>query len=153
MQSIKSVSSGMLALLAAVTMLFSAFTSAGLVRRGLSNDWVAVPLPAALWISLALFIASNVVLEFTRIRPRLLYAAVFLGLASLARIPSAWQSGAGFANPSIAFLYVITASFAVCALGGIIGLVRAPASPGAVLYWRFLGGLWIYLMLLLYTWN
>ena len=34
---------GLMVLLAATTMAFAAFTSAFVVRRGMSNDWVALP--------------------------------------------------------------------------------------------------------------
>ncbi len=149
----KGISSGLFALMAAVTMFFAALTSAGFVRRGLSNDWTAVPLPGALLVSLVLFLSSNALVEFARVRPRLVFAGVFVALGSLTRIPSVWLAGTSMANPSVAFLCVITVAFAFCALGGIIALLRAPGSRGALHYWRFLGGLWIYLVALLYSWN
>lgn len=53
---------GLLALLAAITMLFAAFSSAYIVRRGISNDWT--PLPSALlWISVLLLLAGSAVVE------------------------------------------------------------------------------------------
>ena len=57
---------GVLVLLAAVTMLFAAFTSAMVVRRGLAGDWVSIPLPGILWANTAVLIASSVVIEMAR---------------------------------------------------------------------------------------
>ena len=42
---------GLFVLLAATTMAFAAFTSAYVVRRGMSNDWIAFPLPRILWVT------------------------------------------------------------------------------------------------------
>src|SRR5882724_11533308 len=57
---------GLMVVLAASIMLFAAFTSAFIVRRGLSDDWVHLPLPPILWANTAVLFASSIVLELAR---------------------------------------------------------------------------------------
>jgi cytochrome c oxidase subunit 3 len=57
---------GLMVLLAAVVMFFAALTSAYIVRRGLSNDWVTTRMPQVLWLNTAALLASSVVLELAR---------------------------------------------------------------------------------------
>src|SRR5215471_16672884 len=57
---------GLFVLLTATTMVFAAFTSAFWVRRGLSNDWAATPLPRVLWVNTAVLLVSSAMLEIGR---------------------------------------------------------------------------------------
>src|SRR4051794_13804815 len=57
---------GLYILLAASTMLFAAFTSAMVVRRGMSDDWVPIHKPAVLWVNTGVLLASSVALELAR---------------------------------------------------------------------------------------
>src|SRR5882672_9879142 len=57
---------GLMVLLAAVVMFFAALTSAYIVRRGLSNDWITTRMPQVLWLNTAALLASSVVLELAR---------------------------------------------------------------------------------------
>src|ERR1035437_1903796 len=57
---------GLYVLLAASTMLFAAFTSAMVVRRGLSDDWVSMPKPPILLVNTAILLASSLALELAR---------------------------------------------------------------------------------------
>src|SRR5215475_14573810 len=57
---------GLYVLLAASTMLFAAFTSAMVVRRGLSDDWVSTPKPPILLFNTGILLASSVALEIAR---------------------------------------------------------------------------------------
>ena len=57
---------GLIALIAATTMLLSALSSAYVVRRGLSNDWVPLHLPAAVPASAILLVLSSVAVEIGR---------------------------------------------------------------------------------------
>ncbi len=50
---------GLWVLLAASTMVFAAFTSALVVRRGLSDDWVAMPKPPILLVNTGILLASQ----------------------------------------------------------------------------------------------
>ena len=53
---------GVMMLLAAVTMLFAAFTSAMVVRRGLSGDWISTPPPGILWVNTVVLVGSSLLL-------------------------------------------------------------------------------------------
>ena len=95
-----------------------------------------------------------------------------LGLMFLAGQAIAWQQlkSAGVfiaTNPSSSFFYVFTAAHAFHLLGGVSALIYVdvqalrltlgPAKRTAVdisaIFWHFLDGLWLYLMLLFYVWG
>ncbi len=59
---------GLFVLLAASTMVFAAFTSAFVVRRGLSDDWASMHKPPILWVNTAVLLASSLVLDRSRAR-------------------------------------------------------------------------------------
>jgi len=172
---------GLFVLLAASTMVFAAFTSAFVVRRGLSDDWASVPKPPILFVNTAVLIASSVCLDLSR---RSLKAhnrsqfnlwwsiATGLGIAFLVGQAYAWRvlKEAGFyvaTNPSSSFFYVLTAAHALHLLGGVVALVYVdvqalrlqlgPAKRTAIdvtaIFWHFLDGLWVYLMVLFYVWG
>jgi cytochrome c oxidase subunit 3 len=172
---------GLFVLLAASTMVFAAFTSAFVVRRGLSDDWASVPKPPILFVNTAVLLASSVFLDLSR---RSLKAhdrgrfnlwwsiATGLGIAFLVGQAYAWRvlKEAGFyvaTNPSSSFFYVLTAAHAFHLLGGVVALVyvdvqalRLQLGPAkrtaidvAAIFWHFLDGLWVYLMVLFYVWG
>src|ERR1017187_4127346 len=57
---------GLYVMLAASTMLFAAFTSAMVVRRGLSDDWVSMAKPPILLVNTGVLLASSLALELAR---------------------------------------------------------------------------------------
>lgn len=168
-------------LLAASTMVFAAFTSAFVVRKGLSDDWVSMPKPPILFVNTAVLLASSALLEIAR---RTLHsgersrfnawwsAGTLMGILFLVGQALAWRElkaqGVFVAtNPSSSFFYVLTACHAFHLLGGITALVYVdvqalrlslgPAKRTAIdvtaVFWHFLDGLWIYLMILFYVWG
>jgi cytochrome c oxidase subunit 3 len=172
---------GLMVLLAAVVMFFAALTSAFIVRRGLSNDWVSTAIPTMLWVNTAVLLASSAVLEMARRAlkagkresfNRLWITGSALGVLFLAGQYAAWLqlSGQGIylaTNPSSSFFYVLTAAHAVHLIGGVFALLyvsiqalRLRLGPGkrtaidvSAMYWHFLDGLWIYLLLLFLVWG
>ena len=172
---------GLYVLLAASTMLFAAFTSAMVVRRGLSDDWVSMPKPGILLVNTGVLLASSLALELARRalksggRARFngwWTAGTALGMLFLAGQAIAWnQLSAGgvfiSTNPSSSFFYVLTVAHAVHLLGGVSALfyvdVQAlrlslgPAKRTAIdisaIFWHFLDGLWLFLMVLFYVWG
>ncbi len=70
-------------------------------------------------------------------------------------------------NPSSSFFYLLTAAHAFHLLGGITALVYVNVQalslrlgPGkrtavdvSALFWHFLDGLWVYLLVLLFVWG
>jgi len=172
---------GLFVLLAASTMVFAAFTSAFVVRRGLSEDWATMPKPSILFVNTAVLLASSVFLDLSR---RALKsgdrskfnlwwtAATVLGISFLAGQAVAWLQlkAAGVyvaTNPASSFFYVLTATHAFHLLGGVSALVYVdvqawrlrlgPAKRTAIdvtaIFWHFLDGLWLYLMILFYVWG
>src|ERR1700674_3453705 len=57
---------GLMVVLAAVVMFFAALTSAFIVRRGLSDDWISTQFPPLLWVNTAVLLASSLVIELAR---------------------------------------------------------------------------------------
>src|SRR5690349_6669947 len=57
---------GLFVLLAASTMVFAAFTSAFVVRRGLSDDWASMPKPPVLFVNTAVLLLSSLFLDLSR---------------------------------------------------------------------------------------
>ena len=165
--------------LAAIVMLFAAFTSAMVVRRGASTDWVPTRLPGVVFLNSVLLLASSVTLELARrslwrgLERRFelcLYATLGLGWAFVAGQLLAWRELAArgvylASNPSSSFFYVLTAAHGIHILGGIIALAYVvfhsrellshPARPTslevAATYWHFMDGLWVYILMLLVT--
>jgi cytochrome c oxidase subunit 3 len=166
---------GMMLGLAAIVMLFAAFTSAYIVRKGLSDDWRATAFPGILWLNSMVLLASSFTLEKARrwrqVQARFQgwwCATTGLGMIFLIGQIVAWQqlvAGGVYVhtNPSSSFFYLLTGTHAVHLLGGVIALLylswrvwrRNSGSLGATalgvtaLYWHFMDGLWIYLFLLL----
>jgi len=127
----------------AITMMFAAFTSALVVRKGSSLDWQDFTLPSILYFNTLLLLASSVTLELARRRvaafmgrpgsqvespARWLYITLFLGLLFVAGQYGAWlqlrAEGLYLAtNPSSSFFYVLTVTHALHVLGGLGGLI------------------------------
>ena len=172
---------GLLVLLAAITMMFAALTSAFVVRRGLSTDWIHLELPHILWFNSAVLLASSAMLETARRRLRGGHRAQFnyywiagslCGLVFLAGQLYAWSElkdqGIFLAtNPSSSFFYLLTAAHGVHVMGGIAAMLyvtiqalRLRLGPGkrtavdiTTWYWHFLDGLWLYLLCLFTFWG
>src|ERR1035438_8880229 len=121
-------STGIWVVLFAITMMFAAFTSALVVRKGSSLDWQAFTLPSILFFNTFLLLASSVTLEVARRRvsafmggpasqvespARWLYITLFLGLLFVSGQYVAWLRlrGEGLylaTNPSSSFFYLLT---------------------------------------------
>src|ERR1035438_9971010 len=56
-------STGIWVVLFAITMMFAAFTSALIVRKGSSLDWRSFTLPSILYLNTLLLLASSLTLE------------------------------------------------------------------------------------------
>jgi cytochrome c oxidase subunit 3 len=128
--------------LAAITMMFAAFTSALVVRQGSAPDWRHIDLPSILYLNTMVLLASSITLEVARRHeaayarglsshrfPSLLwlYITFGLGIAFVAGQYAAWlklkSEGLYLAtNPSSSFFYVFTAAHAVHILGGLAAL-------------------------------
>ncbi|MDT4967489.1 MAG: cytochrome c oxidase subunit [Acidobacteriota bacterium] len=122
--------------LASIAMMFTALTSAYIVRSSTSNDWRPIAMPRLLWLSTGLILLSSIAFEVARrslkqgsfrIYQRWLLLTVLLGLAFLATQLWAWRQlvAQGIyvsSNPHSSFFYVLTGAHGLHLLGGILAL-------------------------------
>ena len=127
---------GMWIALASILMLFTALTSAYIVRAGTGNDWRPIAMPRMLWVSTAVILLSSVTISIAlralkrkdhQGYKRWLLLTVVLGLTFLATQLLAWRQLVAqqvyvATNPHSSFFYLLTAVHGVHLLGGIFGL-------------------------------
>jgi cytochrome c oxidase subunit 3 len=128
---------GMWVGLAAILMMFTALTSAYIVRAASSNDWRPIAMPKILLLSTALIIASSGTLELARRKQKeafedkykvWLLLTTALGAAFVVSQLLAWRQlvrqGVYVAtNPHSSFFYLLTATHGIHLMGGLIALV------------------------------
>ena len=122
--------------LASILMMFTALTSAYIVRAGMSDDWRPIAMPRLLWLSTALILASSISIEGARkalkrenhiAHRRWLFLTFLLGLGFLATQLLAWRQlvtqGIYMAtNPHSSFFYLLTGAHGVHLAGGILAV-------------------------------
>src|SRR6185436_16368866 len=122
--------------MASILMMFTALSSAYIVRAASSSDWQPLVMPRILLLSTALILVSSGTLENARRKLRdaasrayksWLLLTVLLGLAFLGSQLLAWRQlvrqGVYVAsNPHSSFFYLLTAAHGVHLLGGLIAL-------------------------------
>ena len=154
---------GILLTLAAISMMFIGLTSAYVVSQGISPLWKQVSMRPLIWVNTCVLLLSSYTLEQgrRRISAKWLIGTLVLGLAFLAG-----QLGvfAQLANEGLylstgrqaSFYYVLTGLHGLHVLGGIVALAWTAANlKRATLevtsfYWHFMGGLWLYLLLVIF---
>jgi cytochrome c oxidase subunit III len=128
---------GMWVALAAIVMMFTALSSAYIVRAASSNDFKPIAMPPVLLLSTALIVASSGTLEVARRKlkatldasyNRWLLLTTALGIGFVGSQLLAWRQlvrqGVYVAtNPHSSFFYLLTATHGVHLLGGLIALV------------------------------
>jgi len=161
---------------AGIMMFFMALTSSYIVRKGTGTDWQAFGMPRILWANTVILLLSSLSLEMARRQLargvlsafRNLWALTTgLGLIFVGGQLVAWHQlrAAGVylsTNPSSSFFYVFTAAHGLHLLGGIFALLfvafrswkrsrttQPIAAEVTAIYWHFLDGLWVFLLLLL----
>ncbi len=169
---------GMWLALASISMMFIGFSSAYILGQGTNSQWRAMAAPPLVWINTGILLASSLSLELARRAvastelKRWMTLTCLLGAAFLVGQLWLWEtltrqgiylSG----NPHSSFFYLLTGVHGVHLLGGVAGLAtltaRAWCSAGRVparaslnvtaLYWHFMDGLWIYLLVMLFFWR
>jgi cytochrome c oxidase subunit III len=178
----KSMNPKMFALwlfIVSVLMLFGAWTSAYIVKRG-EPGWSSFELPVQFWLNTGIIILSSVTMIWAQVSARrdnleqtkmALAITSALGIAFLIGQWLAWEkmvemnyyfAGSG-SNSSSSFIYVLTGFHGLHILSGVVFLliVLAAAFRYKVhsknmlkmqmcsTYWHFLGGLWLYLFVFL----
>ena len=128
---------GMWVGLASILMLFTALTSAYIVRAASSNDWQALPMPRILLLSTGVIVLSSATLEFAKRKLKAsleggyrtwLLITTALGLAFLVSQLLAWRQLVGqgvyvASHPHSSFFYLLTATHGVHLLGGLLALI------------------------------
>ncbi len=126
---------GMWLAVGSIAMLFTALTSAYVMRAG-GSGWDDIQLPGLLWVSTALIVTSSVTIELARRALRRdeyatyrhwLTVSLLLGFGFLAAQVCAWRQLAAqgiylASNPHSSFFYLLTGLHALHLLGGILGL-------------------------------
>ena len=165
--------------LMSVMMLFAAFSSAFIVKKGQGN-WVEFPIPNILWVSTVVLVLSSVTMqwafsaakkdEFQKLKLALGITFI-LGVIFLVAQFQAWEElyqtgiyfGGSKSHPSGSYLYVFTGLHGVHLISGVIFLFVLLISSFnykihsknmlsiemCATYWHFLDGLWIYLFVFL----
>jgi cytochrome c oxidase subunit III len=173
----------------AIIMSFAAFTSAMIVRQGVTPDWRHFQLPRILYANTLVLVASSATLGLAlrglaSRAPRLsnandqarksyshgmswLRLTLALGVLFVVGQVLGWRTLAAHGlflstNPSSSFFYVFTAMHALHLIGGIAGLAyvirklaraidteQVTGLRAIALYWHFMDGLWLYLLILL----
>jgi len=127
---------GMWVALAAILMMFTALSSAYIVRAASANDWQPLRMPRILLLSTALILISSGTLEAARRKlksaldvgySRWLSLTVVLGVGFLTSQLFAWRQlvrqGVYLAsNPHGSFFYLLTAAHGLHLLGGLVAL-------------------------------
>lgn len=163
---------GLWLFIAAVIMLFSALTSAYIVRHSTGN-WLNFKMPRIFWVNTLILIISSLTIQLSYFKLRkddilrfkiLFLVSTLLGIFFLVGQVIGWRqlNDMGIyvnTNPSSSFFYLLTGVHAVHLAGGIISLlyVLIKALLGrynsrnklgvelCVTYWHFLDILWLYL--------
>ncbi len=137
----------LLAVLAAITMLFAAFSSAYIVRRGLSSNWAALDLPRLVWAGPAALALTALARERRAWRSALLFAmAAGIVIAESCREVVAIPASRG--SSAAAFFYIFSGAMLLCSIAGIVSLLRQDVLLGS-LYWLYLAAMSTWLLLLL----
>ena len=123
--------------LAAILMMFTALTSAYIVRAASANDWHPLTMPRVLLLSTTLIVLSSLTMETARRKlkaafegpyKRWLLLTTMLGVAFVVSQLLAWrqlvrQGVYISSNPHSSFFYLLTATHGVHLMGGLIALV------------------------------
>ena len=122
---------------ASIAMLFTALTSAYIVRAASAQDWRPLAMPRILWLSTALILLSSGALEAARRNLKQLLDAGYsrwlsitatLGVGFLVSQLLAWRQLARqgvylASNPHSSFFYLLTATHGLHLLGGLLAVV------------------------------
>jgi cytochrome c oxidase subunit 3 len=162
--------------LAAIVMFFMALASSYIVRKGLGNDWQSMPMPKVVWFNTAILLISSATIILARRKldggdreafRSWWWVTTGLGLLFLSGQIIAWRqlAAAGMmlaTNPSSSFFYLLTAAHGAHLAGGILALFyvtfrqwkrsrisQATAAELTAIYWHFMDGLWVFLLVLL----
>lgn len=159
-------------LIVASVMLFAAFTSAYIVRRGEGN-WLIFELPSLFTYSTAIIVFSSIFMQWAYVSAKKdnlsslkisLFTTFLLGIAFAVSQWYAWKQLVAnnihlVGNPSESFIYIISGIHLLHMIGGLIFLLIVLVKTFqfnvhkknllsinlCTTYWHFLGLVWVYL--------
>ena len=164
--------------LASILMMFAAFTSAYMVRKGAGN-WLDYEIPSIFYVSTAVMLMSSVAIQYAYLSYKngreiaykvCLILTFLLGITFVILQYQGWTELYGLGieingNPSGSFFYVISGVHAAHVLGGLailsVAMIHAFGLPFTFLknrltrleltttYWHFVDLLWVYLLFFL----
>jgi len=167
---------GMTLALAGILMFFMALISSYIVRKA-DPEWEPLVLPPLLWANTLVLLGSSFTLSralgFLRAAKtpefsRWWSVTTLLGLLFLGGQLALWRqlAAAGVfvaTNPASSFFYLLSAAHGLHLLGGVLALLyvskrswqdarttRTTAAEVTGVYWHFMDGLWVFLVLILY---
>jgi len=122
--------------IASIVMLFTALTSAYIVRMASSNDWTPLQMPKVLWLSTAVILISSVTIEISKRSLKQqrnsqyglwLTVTALLGVGFVGSQYAAWRNFARqgvymATNPHSSFFYLLTAVHGLHVFGGLLAL-------------------------------
>ena len=122
--------------IASIVMLFTALTSAYIVRMASANDWTPLVMPKVLWLSTAVILLSSVTIEISKRSLKQqrdsqyglwLTLTAVLGVVFVGSQYAAWRNFARqgvymATNPHSSFFYLFTAVHGLHVLGGLLAL-------------------------------
>jgi cytochrome c oxidase subunit 3 len=163
--------------LASIVMMFTAFTSAYIIKRNLAN-WITFELPTIFIYSTGVILLSSLTIivsrNYFRQRDmvqyrRWLLVTLLLGITfvflQFIGFTQLWNNGITLTrNVSFSFLYIIVGLHALHVFGGVIAIAIVLAKASSIkrksysaipidmlnTYWHFVDLLWIYLLVFLY---
>jgi cytochrome c oxidase subunit 3 len=134
-------------LFASITMFFGALTTVLMIRSSTSDDFHGVPIPRVLWFSTAAILASSYFLmKDERLK------GILCGVLFLLGQCVAWVQFVGLRGPGSWFFWTFSVAHAGHMLGGFLAFKWARFEL-ARLYWHFVTGLWIYVVILFLIWR
>ncbi|MCC5946494.1 MAG: cytochrome c oxidase subunit 3 [Bernardetiaceae bacterium] len=162
-----------------ISMVFAAFTSAYIVRRG-DGNWLIFELPQLFWISTALIVVSSITMHIAYLSAKKdnlsvmrtsLIITTLLGIGFMVTQYLGWQElqangiflGGKDSNPAGSFVYVISGVHAFHVVSGVIFLIitliqglrykihskQMITMSLCTSYWHYLDLLWVYLFVFL----
>ena len=134
-------------LFASIVMFFGALTSVLIIRSGTSDDFHGVPIPRVLWFSTAAILASSYFLVKNDRRKGIVCGVLFLIGQCIG-----WAQFVGVRGVGSWFFWTFSVTHAGHMLGGFLAFKWARFEL-ARMYWHFVTGLWLYVVLVFLIWR
>lgn len=133
---------GLWLLLVSISIFFIALTVVLALRSRVEYQWTGVPIPWGVWVSTAVLAASSWLLERGGREQ-----GIRMGWAFLAVQMFVWWQIVAYHGPGSWFFWTFSGLHAIHVVGGLAAF-RWARFDLARIYWHFLTGLWLYVIVL-----